>query len=166
MVFISGVIGGGSEGVTLHGILLGMGAAILYASVVILNKLMKNIDAYDKTVVQFIISAVVLTPFAFTGGIDPSAALRTDSVICILIIGVLHTGVAYALYFGSSSELRAHTVAIYSYIDPIIAIILSAALLGEQIDLFVIIGAVLILSASLFTEIDLPRARNNKRTEE
>ena len=72
----------------------------------------------------------------------------------LLLVGVLHTGISYALYFGSMDHLKAQTVAIFSYIDPVVAIILSAVLLKERMGLLGAVGAVLILGSTLVSELD------------
>ena len=53
--------------------------------------------------------------------------------------------------------LKAQTVAIFSYIDPVIAIILSALLLKEKMGIFGMIGAVLILGSTLFSELNFKK---------
>ena len=73
-------------------------------------------------------------------------------VVMLIIVGVVHTGIAYALYFGSIGSLPAQTTAIFSYIDPVFAIILSAVLLNEKMTVFGILGAVLILGSAVLSE--------------
>ena len=71
----------------------------------------------------------------------------------LCIVGIVHTGIAYVLYFGSIKELPAQTVAIFSYIDPILAILLSALLLKENMDMLSILGALLILGSTFVSEM-------------
>jgi len=68
-------------------------------------------------------------------------------------VGILHTGVAYALYFGSMDHLRAQTIALFSYIDPVVAILLSALVLLEPVGPLSLIGAVLVLGSTLVSEL-------------
>ena len=70
-----------------------------------------------------------------------------------MIVGILHTGVAYVLYFGSMKALPAQTVAIFSYVDPAIALLLSPLLLGQFMNIPQLIGAVLILTSALVSEL-------------
>ena len=74
------------------------------------------------------------------------------SIVCLLVLGFFHTGFAYAMYFGSMKALRAQTIAIFSYIDPVIAIILSVTVLHEPFNLLSAIGALLILGAAFISE--------------
>ena len=160
MTLASGVIEGGAEGVTLRGILFGTAAAALYATVVMTNKTMTDIDVFDKTSVQFAVSAAVLTPYVIFAEDTSSAAFDLRTVIFILIVGILHTGIAYALYFGSANKLPAATIAVLGYIDPVVSILVSVLFFNEPISALGIIGAVLILGASLISE--LPSRKENK----
>ena len=74
------------------------------------------------------------------------------SLVLLLVAGVVHTGLAYWMYFGSMDGLKAHTVALFSYIDPILAIILSMVVLQEPMGIPAAIGAVLILGAAYISE--------------
>lgn len=159
MVLVSGVVDTGlGGGENAKGVLLGLGAAVLYASVVLMNKKITGISSYEKTIVQLGTAAIVILPYTLlTETVDPQAwSLR--SVLCLLFVGIVHTGVAYALYFGAVSDMKAQTAALFSYLDPVVAILLSALLLGEPMTLWVGIGAVLVLGAALLCEME-PAAR-------
>ncbi len=153
MVLVSGVVRDSPpQAGELRGILNGLGAAVLYALVIILNKKLPGIDATDKTVLQLLSAGLVLLPFLF---IDPwpEASAWTPGMILLLgIIGLVHTGLAYLLYFGSMDGLPAQTVALFSYLDPITALLLSALFLREPMTVGAIFGAVLILGAALLSE--------------
>ncbi len=154
MVLISGVLKGNlSGGFSFAGILFGVGAAILYACVVVMNKQLKGISSYDETIVQLGMAAVVILPYVLLTENISEIVFSPLSAILIITVGIIHTGIVYAMYFGSIKDLKAHTVAIFSYIDPIVAILLSALVLKEKMDILSIIGAVLVLGSTLFSEI-------------
>lgn len=153
MVLVSGVTETGFSGISeMKGILFGLAAAVLYASVMVLNKKIHNIGAYDKTISQLFLASLVLAPYVLltedTGAIDFSPI----PFLLLIVAGIFHTGVAYWLYFGSMGSLKAQTVALYSYIDPILAIVLSMVVLGEPMTLTAGIGAVMILGAAFVSE--------------
>lgn len=155
MVLVSGVIGGGAgQDGDLKGIACGLGAAALYATVVILNKRIHVDDAIDKTIVQLITAAAVMMPYLALSGRGQMEfdSIGTTTVIMVLIVGIIHTGIAYALYFGSMENLKAQSVAVLSYLDPVFALILSAVILGERMTVFGIIGAVLIIGSAIISE--------------
>lgn len=153
MVLVSGVLETGFKGIEeLRGILFGLGAAILYASVILMNKKMQDISAYDKTIIQLSAAAIALLPYVLLTENWTQITLTGVSIVLLLTAGIIHTGVAYWLYFGSMADLKAHTVALFSYMDPILAIILSMVLLKEPMSIPSAIGAVMILSAAYVSE--------------
>lgn len=160
MVFVSGVIDSGVSGIgDLIGIFLGLGAACLYASVMLLNKKMKDISAYDMTVPQLLFAALAITPYSLIVD-DVSASSFTPTVIALLLtIGIVHTGLTYAMFFGAARDLNAQTTAILSYLDPILAVLLSAFVLKEAISPLGIVGAVLVISSALVSEVKITKTR-------
>ena len=153
MVFVSGVVETGLPSLReMRGILFGLGAAVLYACVVLLNKRIGGLSAYDKTVMQLGLAALVLLPYCMA--MEDLAGLRPTPVMLgmLLFVGVIHTGLTYFLYFGSLEALNAQTIAVVSYIDPVVAVLLSALVLRESMGLTGAIGAVMILGAALVSE--------------
>lgn len=153
MVFVSGVFEGGLDLSRLPGILFGVGAAAFYAAVILLNKKMKPIPAMDCTVIQLAAAALVLVPYTILVEDYAAVALSPLGIGLLVAVGVVHTGIAYALYFGSVHKLPAQTVAIFSYIDPVVAILLSALFLQEPMTVWGWVGAVLILGSTLVSEL-------------
>ena len=156
MVFVSGVLTTGIPALSeAKGILYGLGAAFFYATVVLMNKKITDINAYDKTIMQLGMGAIVLSPYVMlTQNFSSAASSMTPSLwVLLLFVGLVHTGVAYVLYFDALKDLKAQTVAIFSYIDPIVAILLSALLLRENMGLYGIIGAILVLGSTFISEM-------------
>ncbi len=153
IVLVTGVGASGEGSNHLLGVLLGLGAACLYASVILLNKFIKNVGGIHRTFLQFIFAIAVLAPYVLaTDGIN-LASLDTLGWGCLLTLGLVHTGVAYCLYFSSLGALSGQKVAILSYIDPLTAVLLSVFVLGESMGVLQIIGGVLILGFTLWNEI-------------
>lgn len=151
IVFVSGVI---EEGVgDLKGLLLGVGAAVFYACVVLLNKHLKDISSYDMTVVQLAAAAITILPYTLLTEDISADVFDATAIVMLIIVGTVHTGLAYVLYFGSIKNLPAQTAAIFSYIDPVVAIILSALFLSEPLSPLGIVGAVLVLGSTLICEL-------------
>lgn len=168
MVFISGVIGadhplGKNDAV---GIALGLGAALFYTMVIILNKKTPVDNVYGKTTVELFSAAFILLPYLLLTDGFSGVSLDATSVVMILVVGILHTGMAYAMYFGSMGKLSSQTVAVLSYIDPILALILSFAVLGETMSPIQVIGAVMIIGAAILSEITLPQRTWKKARKE
>ncbi|MGN0334087.1 MAG: DMT family transporter [Lachnospiraceae bacterium] len=163
MVFVSGVLDGGiSEISELRGMIFGLGAAAFYALVILLNQSLKEVPTYDKTMVQLGAASVVLLMYIFTAEELTSVSFVPMTVCLLFVVGIVHTGIAYVLYFDSMKELSARTVALFGYIDPIVAIILSALFLKEEMGAFQIAGAVLVLGSAFVNELPKRENRQNK----
>lgn len=151
MIIISGVFG--NAGANITGVLLGLGAAALYATVVILNKFIKGISDIEKTFIQLGSAAIIILPYVLLTENISFISANLTTVILLIIVGIIHTGFAYTLYFGSIEHIKAQTAAMLSYLDPVIALILSALLLKEGFTLAQLIGSILILGAAFISEI-------------
>jgi len=155
IVMITG-IAGSKGGRDIIGILFGLGAAVFYASVILLNKFIKRVEGLHRTFLQFIAAVIILVPYvAFTSGIT-LGAMNSTGWICLLVVGIVHTSITYCMYFTAIKDLPGQKSAILSYIDPLVAIVVSVAVLGESISLPQMIGGVLILGFTLLNEIKLP----------
>ena len=139
---------GGFYNKELLGIGFGLGAAILYAMVVILNKLIKDLGGLETTILQLSFATVILSPYVLLQGAPSFNLLDAKSIILLVLVGLLNTGVAYLLYFSSIQKLESQTVAILSYIDPVSAVVMSAIFLGEKISGLQLIGGILILGGA------------------
>ena len=135
------------------GILCGLAAAALYAAVILLNKFMKHTEGIPRTLFQFFAAIIVLIPYvAFTSGFQLEQ-LNGKGWICLLILGLFHTGVTYCLYFSSLKELKGQEVSILSYIDPLVAVLVSVVILGESMTAMQALGGAMILGFTLLNEL-------------
>ena len=137
----------------LIGIGFGLGAAVLYATVVLLNKFIKNVAGIHRTFLQFLSAILVLVPYvALTSGVT-LGAINATGWICLLVVGLIHSGIAYCLYFSSLTDLPGQKAAILSYIDPLVAVVISVTVLGEALRPLQILGGSLILGFTLWNEL-------------
>ena len=151
MVLVSGVLGGGDTG-SLKGVAFGLAAAVLYTMAVVINKITLGVDPYEKTIIQLASAGIVLIPYILMTEDISAVQLDTITIILVLIFGIIHTGLVYFFYFGSMEHMSAQAVAVFSYIDPVVAVIASWAFLGEPLTVPVIIGAVLIIGSAFLSE--------------
>lgn len=150
------VQGGAEKGKSdLTGILFGFGAAMFYSSVVLLNKYIKGVDGIHRTFLQFISAAAVLIPYVLLS--EPSGLSSLDGVglASLLTVGLVHTGITYCLYFSALKELPGQKAAILSYIDPLVAVLVSVTVLHEKITALQIVGGIFILGFTLINEISV-----------
>lgn len=159
MVLVSGVTDGSSGAFSPIGVALGLGAAVLYATVVLLNKRLREIASFDTTIAQLGVAAAALLPYVLLTENLSSFSVPPFGLAMLLTVAVLHTGIAYAMYFSSLKQLKAQTVALVSYLDPVVALLLSIFVLHEPMTPAGMIGAVLVLGAMLASEF-LPDMKN------
>ena len=158
MVFVSGITQGTAlQKTDLTGILFGLAAAVLYASVIVLNKKTPVEDAYTKTILQLISAAVVLIPYLLFTEDFSAIQVTPREMLLVAIVAVVHTGFAYAMYFGSMRSLKAQSIAVLGYIDPVFALFLSAIVLHEGLTVSGILGAVLIIGSALISELEFKK---------
>ena len=146
LVLITGVEGRGN----LTGILFGLGAAAFYAAVVLLNKYIRHTAGIQRTFLQFLAAIVILIPYvAATGGVTLSR-LNPIGWVCLLVVGIFHTGITYCLYFSSLKAIPGQSAAILSYIDPLVAVLISVTVLQEPLSWQQALGGTLILGFTLW----------------
>lgn len=152
LVLIIGFDGGSGGSNHLLGILLGLGAAVFYASVILCNKFIKNVEGIHRTFLQFLAAIVILIPYVLITGDLKIGELDSKGWICLLTVGLVHTGITYCMYFTAMKELKGQEVAILSYLDPLVAVLVSVLLLSEPMTLMQGIGGLLILGFTLWNE--------------
>ena len=144
-----GVQGGGSD---LHGIVCAVGAAVFYASVILLNKYIRGVTGLERTFVQLLAAVVVLAPYVgLTSGFHPEV-LSAAGWVNLLIVGFVHTGVTYCMYFAAIRTLPGQESSLLSYLDPIVSVLISVLLLGEPLAPIQIAGMVLFLGFAVANE--------------
>lgn len=150
MVLVNGAQSGGGN--PQKGLVYGLLAAVFYAGLVLLNKRITDVPAVEKTFVQLLTAAVVMSGYALFTHSGNWYFPQGTSLLSLLLIGFVHTGIAYLLYISSISQLSGQTVALSSYIDPMSALIFSAIFLHEQLTVTQLFGAFLILGGLAFGE--------------
>ena len=153
IVLITGI--GDLSGSNRHftGILFGLGAAVLYATVVLLNKFIKGVSGVHRTFLQFAAALLTLLPYVLLTSGFTLGNLDASGWISLLVVGVVHSGIAYCLYFSALKDIPGQEAAILSYIDPLVAVVVSVFVLGEQLTALQLIGGILILGFTLYNEI-------------
>ena len=154
IVLITGIgdMGGKNDFI---GIIFGLGAACFYAMVVLLNKFIKNVEGIHRTFLQFLSAIIILFPYVMMSSGVTLGNMNGIGWVNLLIVGIIHTGVTYCLYFSSLKELPGQKAAILSYIDPLVAVMISVTILGESMTVLQVIGGVLILGFTLWNEISV-----------
>lgn len=152
LVLIIGVGNMGQGGNDLLGILFGLGAAVFYAAVILLNKFIKKVTGVHRTLFQFFSAMLILIPYVAGTGSTHLTELSAFGWICLLTVGIVHTGITYCMYFSALKDLTGQEAAILSYIDPLVAVLVSVVVLGERMTFMQVLGGVFILGFTLWNE--------------
>ena len=152
ILLLSGVLSDDNS-MNYKGIILGIGAALFYVAFLVFNRFVKGVDPVEKVLIELVVVSIVTAPYAFISLDYSNLSFDFNTIILILVLGVFHTGFAYLLYIGSREYLSSQSIAIYSYFEPIVAVILSYFLLKEDLSLLGLIGGVLILTSTFVYEI-------------
>lgn len=150
---ISGVIGTAPETLSGIGILFGLLAALGFVGIILCNRKLTEMNAYDKVIVQLAVSALTVLPYALFKNIGTPIVLDVRSVLLTLMLGLIHTGFAYCLYLDNLGKLPVHSVAVLGYIEPVVSVLCSVFILGEQMTVLGWIGAALIIGAAAASEL-------------
>lgn len=157
----SGMSGNGTDHI---GIMFGLGAAVLYATVVLLNKFIKGVGGIQRTFLQFVAAVVTLFPYVMATGGSHLGGLSASGWAFLLIVGFLHTGVTYCMYFSSLEHVPGQEAAVLSYIDPLVAVTLSILVLHEAMNGWQALGGAMILGFTLLNELPEKPARTESET--
>lgn len=152
MSLVAGIFESGNT-LGLKGILMGLIAALFYASLVLCNKFFKDLPSFEATISQLFIAACVILPYVIVSTNFSTLKVTTLDLGLLLVIGICHTALAYVLFYAAIPKLEATRIAICSYLDPAFAILWSVLLLGESLTFTGILGALLILGAALGSEL-------------
>ena len=154
LALVVGITDLGSGGNDAIGVAFGLGAAVLYATVILLNKFIRGVTGIHRTFLQFLAAILVLIPYVFSTGGIRLGSLDPTGWICLMVVGLVHTGITYCLYFSSLKELPGQEAAILSYVDPLVAVIIGVLLLKEPLSWQQLVGGLLILGFTLLNELD------------
>ena len=164
LAMVSGISQNGiSDPSEFIGIGEGILAAVFYTGMIILNKFLRGINSYERTIVQLGVGTIVVLfycPFTVDFG---NMAFDTLSIVLAVIMGVVQTGIAFTLYFGTLRYMDAGNAAIFGYVEPVVSLFLSAVILGEILGAIGWIGAAMILGSTLVYQISMKRSDSDEK---
>ncbi|MFS0824533.1 DMT family transporter [Bacillus sp. 1P02SD] len=143
------------------GIMYGLLAAAFYTSMILLNKFIKDLSDFETTIMQLLTASIVLFPYVLGTQNLNYSDLELQSISLLLIVGIVHTGVAYLIYFSVLKKLKGQTIAVLSYLDPISAVIMAAIILNESMNVVQMVGGILILGSTFISEMNWKKGRKS-----
>ena len=144
-----------SEGYGYLGMALSAVSGMLYATIILINRSIRSrVDNQTGTFVQISAAMIVLLPFVLAeGNILTVRDLDAAAVIYTILLGVLHTGIVYTIFFSLTTQMKSLEIVLYSYLEPLFGILFSVIFIGEKLTVLQIIGGILILGSTYIGEI-------------
>jgi RarD protein len=137
----------------LLGLFYGLIAAAFYATLLLLNKFIKDMEKLELTMIQLGTTAILLMPYVFLTSGFRMFSVASSSIPFILILGIFNTGIGFWLFFAGMEKLKGQSIAMLSYVDPFIAILISALILQEQMTVLQMLGGTFLLASTFVSEI-------------
>lgn len=134
------------------GLFCGLMSALMYAVMIICNKKVTELSGLEGSMFQLITACVFVGIFMLFTHPEP-LYIPTEGIAPLLWLSIVGTGLGFYLYFSAIQTLSAQTVSVCGYLEPLSALLFSAAVLGERLAPLQIVGAVLILSGAVFGEM-------------
>lgn len=155
-----------SEGYGTMGLALSAVSGMLYAAIVMINRSIKiRVENHTATFVQILAAMLTLLPFVLIdGNIDTVVHLDLLAAVYTVLLGILHTGVAYTLFFSVYAHMKSVEIVTYSYLEPLFGILFSVIFIGEKLTPPQIIGGLLILGSTYLGEMIKDRKRIKENT--
>ncbi|MFJ7469846.1 DMT family transporter [Peribacillus frigoritolerans] len=135
------------------GLSFGIIAAAFYAALLFFNKFIKDMGKLELTIIQLGTTTLLLMPYVFLTEGFGIFEVSSSSIPFILILGIINTGIGFLLFFSGMEKLKAQSIAMLSYVDPFVAILISAIILQEQMTIVQMLGGVLLLGSTFVSEI-------------
>ncbi len=147
-------MGGGLDRI---GLLVAILSAFAIAAMVLLNKMSEHITGMENATIQLLTTAIVVAIYVLfrDGGLP--LGVPEGSLLPMLWLGLINTGLGCYLYFSPLSSLKAQTVAICGYLEPLSAVLFSMLILHERMLPLQVLGGVLILGGTILLNVDRPK---------
>jgi len=131
-------------------------AAVCYAiGPMIVNRRLSDVDPLGPVAASLGIAALLVTPFAAAD--LPETTPSADALVSVAVLGLVCSALAFLLFFRLIAEVGPGRATIITYINPVVALALGVAILGESVTAGAVVGLLLILAGSwLSTDGRLP----------
>ena len=147
-----GVRGEDASAMPLLSALALIGASVAWGAGTLRARIHANGDPVRDAAVQLLTGGLLLLPFSALFGEMPHVAdgFTTASLSALGYLVVVGSLMGYSAYVYLLHHVPASKVASHSYVNPLIAVIVGAALAGEQLTYPMIVAAALILVSVAF----------------
>ncbi len=146
----------GGRGDELVGAAAVLAATLGYAcGPLIVKRRLAGADPLGPVTAAMGIASIILLPFGI--GDFPGETPSTDALVAIVVLGLVCSALAFLLFFRLIAEVGPGRATVITYVNPVVALALGVAVLGESVTAGAIAGLLLILAGSwLATDGRLP----------
>jgi len=134
------------------GLSFGLIAGAFYAALLLLNKFIKDMGKLELTIIQLGTTTLLLMPYVYLTSGFGIVEVSGSSIPFIIILGIVNTGIGFWLFFSGMEKLKGQSIAMLSYVDPFVAILISAIILQEQMTTIQMLGGGLLLGSTFVSE--------------
>ncbi len=165
VVLFGGEIGGSNGLPGMIGMVL---ASLCYAIFTAYSRrfLQGNIAPVVVAGITQITAAVVTGPLALLGGFTPLNTVSSNTLIAVVILGVVNTFVAYLFYYFVVRELGVSRASMVTYITPVVGVVLGAVFLSEDVGVTLLLGGGLIFAGIGIVNIRMRQRANTLQSAE
>lgn len=150
------------DGMTGGSLLFPCLAALCYAGVLISGRYITGVSGRDSTLVQMVISFLIATLYSVLRMGELTQIPTSMGWVILVVLGILHTGLGYTLFFHLISKVPAQEFALLSYVEPASALLLAGIVLKEQMTPAQLLGAALIFGGVIYAQIRSQPNQDNR----
>lgn len=144
MILISSPQSLQADSLNLAGVAFGLFAGLVYAVFIILSKkAVANFSSHAVALCAYSAAIICLSPSLK----DLDLSIDPASWILLLVLGVFNTGFAVTLYLNGLRLIKAQKAVIFTYLEPVSAVVFGFLFLSQQPTPLMLIGGFLILLA-------------------
>nr|WP_321297894.1 EamA family transporter [uncultured Sphaerochaeta sp.] len=140
----------GNDGYSGKGVLFGMGAALCYAGLIMVNRSLKELPEEHTTPIQLALSTLVLAPYLFLFELESFFPTRVVGWAALAILGFVHSGFGFLLFFQGVKTVEPKKIAILGYLDPLVSVLISVFLFQEILTQWQIVGSLILIVSIVF----------------
>ncbi len=148
------ITGGDPAGADPRGIIVVLGAAVVYASYITLSRVALDTVPADQLTAH-VLPAAACAYFVFGSAAGTLSVPGTISAWSIVVtIAVLATAIPIFTFFAGIDRIGASRASIVSTVEPVVTLLLGAAILYEPITLVTVGGGGLVLGGVLLVQVE------------
>jgi drug/metabolite transporter (DMT)-like permease len=146
---VAALVGLDVEGSDLIGVLLLIVVVIGYAiGPAIQSRWMSDLPAIGVVALSLAIAAIVYIPVVLLTGGVPTEVPSPPVIISVLLLGAVCSALAFVLMFALVDEVGPMRMTTVTYLNPAVAIVAGALILGEKVTIWTVVGFVLVIGGS------------------